>query len=129
MFYAEKDGSVPAQEFLDACPMSPRQMLLAIIVAVTDGPPPSFPPSMHWHIMRKEMSGLYEARDRHGNTLYRLFCVLDRNAAEHGLDGPALVVLSGGAKAVREEMDARTYVAARRQREEYMASSPRRIAV
>jgi len=127
VFYAETDGSAPAQEFLDASPKTTRETLLAIVVSVRDSPPPSFPPSMHWHVMRGEMRGIYEARDRHGNMLYRLFCVLDRKATEHGLDAPALVMLSGGEKPVREEMDARTYAEVRRQRDEYINSSPRQI--
>jgi hypothetical protein len=128
VFYAEADGSIPAEAFLDECPLPARTQLLAIVEAVRGAPPPSFPPSMYWHAMRGDMRGVYEARDRHGNMLYRLFCVLDRNAPDHGLDAPALVILSGGSKPVREEMDERTYADVRRQRDEYGASSPRRIA-
>jgi hypothetical protein len=128
VFYAEADRSVPARTFLDECPPTARQTLLAIVVAVRDAPPPSFPASMHWHVMTRDMRGIYEARDRQGNLLYRLFCLLDRKAPEHGLSAPALVLLSGGVKPVREEMDPRTYAAVRKQRDRYLSSSPRPIA-
>ena len=55
------------------------------------------------------MKGIYEARDKHGKQLYRLFCVLDRAAPEHGVEAPALVLLSGGAKPVGAAMDDRVY--------------------
>jgi hypothetical protein len=127
VFYVTRDGSVPAQEFLDECPTTARQTLLAIVVSVRDSPPPSYPPSMHWQVMRGDMRGIYEARDRQGNMLYRLFCVLDRKGTDHGLDAPGLVLLSGGVKPVREEMHPRTYARVRQERDEYMSSSPRQI--
>ena len=41
--YMTADGGVPSRDFLMACPPPVRQMLLAIVVAVRDSPPPSFP--------------------------------------------------------------------------------------
>jgi hypothetical protein len=43
-FYRTAKDAVPAREFLLGCPQSVREMLLAILVAVRDAPPPSFPP-------------------------------------------------------------------------------------
>lgn len=127
VFLEEPDGSVPARSFLDECPTAVRAQLLATISAVRAAPPPSFPTSALWHVMRDEMRGLHEARDKHEKRLYRLFCVLDRHAPDHGLDGPAVVLISGGVKAIGEAMDARVYREARRRRDEYLASTPRRI--
>jgi DNA-binding phage protein len=39
---ATGDGGAPAQEFLLDCPQPVREMLLAILVAVRDAPPPAF---------------------------------------------------------------------------------------
>lgn len=127
MFFEERDRSVPARAFLDGCPTPVRAQLLATISAVRAAPPPSFPTSALWHVMRDEMKGLHEARDKHEKRLYRLFCVLDRQATDHGLAGPAVVLVSGGVKAIGQAMDDRVYREARRRRDEYVASSPRRI--
>jgi hypothetical protein len=126
-FYVDADGTVPAMEFLDACPTSVRAELLATVVAVRDAPPPSFPPSGRWTAMRDEMRGFHEARDKHGKELFRLFCVLDRGAADHGAEGPALVLISGGIKPIDSAMDDRVYLAAQKAREAYLASTPRRL--
>jgi hypothetical protein len=47
-FYRTATDTAPAREFLLGCPQSVREMLLAIVVAVRDAPPPSFPPSKMW---------------------------------------------------------------------------------
>ena len=51
----------------------------------------------------------------------------NRHAPDYGLDGPAVVLISGGSKAIAQAMDDRVYREARRQRDEYLASSPRRV--
>jgi hypothetical protein len=100
-FYRTAKGLAPACGFLIGCPQPVREMLLAIVVAVRDAPPPSFPPSKMWHVMHGEMKGFYEARDEHDGQLYRMFCVLDSQAPEHGLDAKALALICGAAKPVR----------------------------
>jgi hypothetical protein len=97
-------------------------MLLAIMVAVREAPPPSFPPSKMWHAMHWEMKGFYEARDEHDGQLYRVFCVLDSQAPEHGLDAKALTLICGGAKKVRSAMDGSVYDEALAYREDYLAT-------
>jgi hypothetical protein len=126
-FYMTKDGRVPAREFLSDCPGPVREMLLAILVAVRDAPPPSFPPSGMWHAMHGEMKGIYEARDAHDGQLYRVFCILDSQASEHGLDAKVIVLVCGGAKRVRSVMDDSVYREALRYRTDYLAT--RRIAL
>ena len=69
-FYRTAKGLAPARSFLLDCPQPVREMLLAIVVAVRDAPPPSFPPSKMWHVMHGEMKGFYEARDEHDGNLY-----------------------------------------------------------
>jgi hypothetical protein len=125
----------PARAFLNALPLSPRAGLRATIVAVRDRPPPSFPTgSQAWRLMHKpakkgdvDMSGIFEARDRHARKLYRLFCVLDSVAPEHGLAAPALVMLSGTAKNVGEKVPQAVYREVRRQADHYFATSPRPV--
>ncbi len=73
------------------------------------------------------MSGIFEARDRHHRKRYRLFCVLDSNAPDHGLDAPALVMLSGTVKNVGEEVPQAVYREVRRQADRYFATSPRPV--
>jgi hypothetical protein len=48
-FYETSRGAAPALDFLKECPAPVRQRLLAIVVAVRDGPPFSFAPSNMWH--------------------------------------------------------------------------------
>lgn len=130
---ANAPDPAPARAFLAGLPTSPRAGLLATIVAVRDRPPPSFPASTPvWRLMHKshkkgevDMSGIFEARDKHQQKLYRLFCVLDSKAPEHGLAAPALVILSGTIKKVGEEVPQAVYKAVRAQADRYWATSPR----
>jgi len=127
-FYLTTSGEAPAREFLmRACPSSVFQMLLAVLVAVKDAPPPSFPPSNMWHAMKEEMKGFHEARDEHDGVLCRLFCVVDRRATEYGLDAPAVVLICGGVKPVRTAMDPAVYEQALSHRADYLAT--RRIVL
>jgi hypothetical protein len=102
-------------------------MLLAIVVAVRDAPPPTFPPSRMWHAMHAEMKGFHEARDEHRGQLYRLFCVLDNNASDRGLDAEVVALIFGGVKRVRTAMGASVYDKALDHRTDYLAT--RRIAL
>ncbi len=62
---------------------------------------------------------LYEARKKRGKTLYRLFCLLDRQAPMFGLPKPTLVVISGGQKPLETEMEDWIYKDAQAYRDEY----------
>ncbi len=72
--------------------------------------------------MTGPMGGIYEARDKHGGTLYRLFCLLDRKAGDRGASGPLVVLLCGGQKAVRTVMPTDTYDDARVFRQHYLSA-------
>ncbi|MGA2163180.1 MAG: hypothetical protein ABSH36_01780 [Solirubrobacteraceae bacterium] len=126
-FYRTAEGGVPAREFLLSCPQPVREMLLAIVVAVRDAPPPSFPPSRMWHAMHGEMKGFHEARDEHDGHLYRLFCVVDSQAPEHGLDAKVVALVCGGVKRSRSAMGGGVYGDALGYRADYTAT--RRIAL
>lgn len=128
---------MPAREALNASdvPKAVRLALLARVVAVRDHPPTSFPTgSPIWSVMsrdpqrgRVDMSGIFEVRDKHGPLLYRLFCLLDSEAAEHGVDARLFVLLSLGIKRERTAMPQAVYRRARRQADRYFATSPRPI--
>lgn len=110
VIYQTAAGDRPAVDYLtdEAMPDTVRRELLVTIAAVTKMGPPRFPTSTpRWSIMRKDktkgagsvdMSGICEARDKHAKLLYRLFCVIDRHAPDHGLAAPSLVLLNGTTK-------------------------------
>lgn len=121
--YQTPSGEVPSETFLlEECRESVQQMLLAIVVAVKEAPPPRFPTSHLWHVMRDDMKGLHEARDEHDGTLYRLFCVVDRQAPQHGLDAPVVALICGGTKPVRSKMNQSVYDQAQAYRADYIAT-------
>ncbi len=124
-FYLHSDRSVPAIDFLSRCPVATQ--IEAIAGAVRAYPPPSFPPSQMWHVMSGAMRGLYEIRVRNRQTLHRLFCLLDANASAHGLDRPAMVLLSGGTKPVGQAMPSDSYADAAAYRDRYNASARRPV--
>lgn len=124
-FYLHADSSVPAETFLDSCPVGNR--LLAIVEAVRSYPPPSFPPSPMWHVMTGGMGGIYEARARHKNMLHRLFCLLDANAESFGLEAPTLALLGGGTKLVGKAMEGDVYREIIAYRDRYLDSKSRPI--
>jgi hypothetical protein len=74
------------------------------------------------------MAGICEARDKMDRDLYRLFCFLDRRAAECGLSGPTLVILDGGTKDIRTAMDDDVYEQVLALRDDYVSSNPRPVA-
>jgi hypothetical protein len=89
----------PAEEFLDACPESVRDDLIAIIDAVAESPPPQFSGGGMWEAMHGQMTGFFEARTRGPDRrLYRLCCLLEREGP--GLDGPSIILIDGLSKPV-----------------------------
>jgi hypothetical protein len=138
-YYKAADGTAPARDTLRApdFPENVRLSLEARAAAIRDTPPPSFPPgSLMWSVMTRDrergnvdMSGIFEIRDRQGKVLYRLFCVLDSDAESHGLEAPALVMLSVGIKPVRTAMPQAVYREVRAQADRYFATSPRPVVL
>jgi hypothetical protein len=106
-FFRRSDGCVPTQSFLDAAPVKIAAEIHAVLEAVATAPPPAFSGGGKWEAMHGDMRGLYEIRVRHGRTLYRLICLLDRGADDLG--GPSIVCLGGLVKASGSAADLRDY--------------------
>jgi Txe/YoeB family toxin of Txe-Axe toxin-antitoxin module len=121
--------AVPAREFLEACPEKVRAMMLAVVNAVADAPPPQFSGGGKWEAMHGEMAGYYEVRvDGPGRHHYRLFCLLERDGGAVGLGGPSLVLICGKDKPFRTVLSSRDYADVRRLGSEYLARTPRSVA-
>ncbi|HST42878.1 MAG TPA: hypothetical protein VLK58_25365 [Conexibacter sp.] len=119
-FYETARGEVPARDFLISCPTPVRATLVKIVATVVAAPPPTFAASHLWHAMHGSMKGLHEARDRHGDRLYRLFCVVDAKAILYGHDRRLVTLIDGESKQVRSEMPERVYRRVRGHRDDYL---------
>lgn len=131
-FYRAVSGECPAEDFLrnPKLPKEPRQELLKTIEAVVAVGPLQYPASTpRWKVMRKSkkkgevnLGGIFEARDKHRQVLYRLFCVLDHEHLQH----PTVVLLGGTHKPVRTIVSQQIYKQIDEYRHEYLLS--RRVA-
>jgi hypothetical protein len=122
-------ASVPGREFLESCPEKVRVMMVAVLDAVRDAPPPAFSGGGKWEAMHDEMAGFYEVRvDGPQRRHYRLFCVLEQDDPKKKLGGPAIVIIDGRSKAFRTVLSAHDYAAVRKLGAEYLARTPRSIA-
>jgi len=120
--------SVPARDFLLKCPEKVRAMMLAVVKAVADAPPPMFSGGGKWEAMHSDMRGYYEIRvDGPNRRHYRLFCVLERDGAGVGLGGPSIVLVTGKDKPFRTVLSAAEYRSVRRLGDEYQARTPRSV--
>ena len=79
----------------------------AVLDAVAAAPPPSFAGGGKWEAMRDEMAGFYEVRVQGGGMNHRLFCVLERDAADLG--GSSIVCVGGLSKPPRTAASPRDY--------------------
>jgi Txe/YoeB family toxin of Txe-Axe toxin-antitoxin module len=121
-------GTVPAREFLDAVPTKVAATIIAVLKAVAEAPPPKFAGGGKWEAMHGEMKGIYEIRvDGPKRRHYRLFCLLERDGARFGLNGPSVVALTGLSKGFRTEFTPEDYRLVRQMRDEYGASLPRSV--
>ncbi len=69
-----------------------------------------------------DLSGICEARDKHSDKLYRLFCLINRDAQAYGLAMPSLVLLGGVVKPTRTEAPQSEYRQIDRYRNDYRAT-------
>jgi hypothetical protein len=83
--------NVPAFEFLRKQPLSVRVQLLAILDAVRTVGPDQWRDTRSHDSMKGACAHLHEARDRHGQTLYRLYLLWQR-------DQRRVIVIDGAAK-------------------------------
>jgi hypothetical protein len=120
--------SVPAREFLDACPKGVRAKIVAALVAVAAAPPHAFSGGGYWEAMHGDMSGYYEVRiDGPQRRHFRLFCLLEREGRDLGLGGPSIVLLTGMAKEFRTVFSNADYAKVRRLGGEYRSRKPRSV--
>lgn len=130
---AETDDTgrtVPGRDFLASCPEKVRQMMLAVLKAVADAPPPAFSGGGKREAMHGQMADYFEVRvDGPSRSHYRLFCLLERDGAKVGLGGPSLVIITGKSKAFRTTLSKRDYAEVRALGDEYLARRPRSVAI
>jgi hypothetical protein len=91
--------SVPAIEFLDTLPPRVAAEIDAVLDAVAKAPPPSFSGGGKWEAMHDDMAGFFEVRVQGGGMNHRLFCLLERDAADLG--GSSIIVIDGLSKPTR----------------------------
>jgi hypothetical protein len=126
-----RDGSVPAEAFLNSCPL---KVEATILEAVRQAPPPQFSGGGKWEAMHGSMGGYYEIRvTGPARAQYRLFCRLENGTAEElaarGFQEPQIAVITGMCKPFRTVFSDREYrTNVRALGDEYLATLPRRIA-
>lgn len=133
IYYKAPDGSVPATEFLDGCPVKVAANLLAALDAVADAPPPQYSGGGKWEAMHGAMGGYYEVRATGPQReQFRLFCLLenaeDEELVRRGLRTPAIAVITGLRKAWRTTFEERDYRGVRGLGDNHKSNYPRRIA-
>jgi hypothetical protein len=112
----EENEHAPARDWLLAQSPRVRKMMLDTLdfILAAQTPPRAFLPN-RWASMKDiagvDMSSYHEARDKHGDTLYRLFCRFDSSAEQTKLGARVLVILDGRTKPVREPLDPAEYKA------------------
>ncbi len=129
-FYMTGDKKLPGLTYLTGLPEDVRKELLKTIAAVVATGPPRYPTGgPTWTLMHKskakgevDMSGICEAKDKDGKLLYRIFCVIDRDAAEHGLGAASLILLGGATKKVKTVVPQSEYKVIDQYRHDYRAT-------
>lgn len=111
--------SVPASDFLAAVPPQVQEEMLAVLDAVAEAPPPSYSGGGKWAAMHGGMAGFYEVRVAFGGFNYRLFCRLERPAADLG--GPCIVCIGGLRKPKRSAATQKDYRQIKRFGAEFVA--------
>jgi hypothetical protein len=132
VYYKAADGSIPAIEFLDACPGKIDAEFAAVLDAVAAAPPPQFSGGGKWEAMHGTMTGWHEIRlTGAGREQFRLFCLLenadDDELVARGLRKPAITVITGMRKPWRTKFSERDYRRVRELGEEHRRNRPRRI--
>jgi hypothetical protein len=132
VYYKAADGSIPALEFLDACPGKIDAEFAAVLDAVAAAPPPQFSGGGKWEAMHGTMTGWHEIRlTGPGREQFRLFCLLenadDEELVARGLRKPAITVITGMRKPWRTKFSERDYRRVRELGEEHRRNRPRRI--
>lgn len=132
IYFKAPDGSVPALEFLDACPGKIDAEFTAVLDAVAGAPPPQFSGGGKWEAMHGTMTGWREIRlTGPGREQFRLFCLLengdDEELLRRGLRKPAIAVITGMRKPWRTKFSERDYGRVRKLGEDHRSNLPRRV--
>lgn len=133
VFYATADGAVPADEFLDDCPVKVRARLMATLDAVAEAPPPQFSGGGQWEAMHGDMGGYFEVRAQGPKReQFRLFCILENAAPDElrrrGFAHPAIAVITGMRKRWMTAFTDGDYANVSALGDDYISTLPRRIA-
>jgi len=133
VYFKARDGSVPADDFLDACPAKIEARFYAVLEAVRAAPPPQFSGGGYWEAMHGEMGGFHEIRlTGPGRRQYRLFCILDNadpdGLRERGFDRPQIAVIAGMVKDSGKKFSGRDYAGVKALGGQYSEGFPRLIA-
>lgn len=124
----DRGESVPAMRFLQGCPSKVEAMMIAVVNAVAEAPPPAFSGGGKWEAMHGDMSGFYEVRvDGPQRHHYRLFCLLERDGGAVGLNGPSVVLITGKDKPFMTELSKRDYAEVRALGAEFQKRTPRSV--
>jgi hypothetical protein len=133
VYYQTASGSVPALDFLEACPGKIDAEFAAVLDAVAAAPPPRFSGGGKWEAMHGAMGGWHEIRlTGPGREQFRLFCLLENGTsqelARRGLRRPAIAVIAGMRKPWRTTFSERDYQRVRILGGDHQRNYPRRIA-
>lgn len=103
----DPDRAVPAIDFLEGLAVKVAAEVHAVLAAVAAAPPPAFSGGGKWEAMHDEMAGYYEVRVQGSGMNHRLFCLLERVAADLG--GSSIVCVGGLSKPRRTAAHPRDY--------------------
>ncbi|MDP9340751.1 MAG: hypothetical protein M3Q23_01310 [Actinomycetota bacterium] len=118
----------PGRDYVEACPTGVKADIFATLKAVAEAPPPQFSGGGRWIAMHGSMKGYYEVRIMGpGRSLYRVFCLLERDTQELGFGNNGVVVIQGMTKAHGTAFTATEYASVRELGDEYRARKPRSV--
>jgi hypothetical protein len=124
----DPERDVPGRDFLNSCPEKVRTMMLAVVKAVAEAPPPRFAGGGKWEAMRDEMKGyLRGSRRRAEAASLPALCLLEQGDASLNLGGPSVVIITGKDKPFLTELSEADYAEVRRLGAEYRARKPRSV--
>lgn len=125
----DANETAPGRQFVRSVPDKIAARMRAVLEAVADAPPPAYSGGGYWEAMHGDMGDFFEVRvDGEPNrTHYRLFCLLERDGAAVGLDGPSIVIVAGLQKPFRTTMRPEDYAAVRALGDEFRARARRSV--
>jgi Txe/YoeB family toxin of Txe-Axe toxin-antitoxin module len=113
----EASRCVPTVDFFESLPPKVAAEINAVLDAVAEAPPPAFAGGGKWEAMHGDMAGIYEIRVQGGGQNHRLFCLLERDAADLG--GSSIICLGGLSKPRRSAASPKDYKRILRYRAEF----------